>query len=90
MLNQSPFSRYTWFKTEKTKYAVKMTPDGAQTSDLYFYFREQAETLTRYEPFSLLSLIGEVGGFLGLFLGFSVYDVLAKGLQILGLRLKSK
>ena len=56
-----------------------MKDDDAKKSKFYIYYEEATEeTVTEYEPFDMNRLIGEVGGFLGLFLGFSVYDVLAE------------
>ena len=50
---------------------------------LYFFFpNSEIEHLTKYEPFDLLSLVGEIGGFMGLFLGFSIYDVFTRLVEI--------
>ena len=51
------------------------TPDVENRGELIFNFRQKIHKTVSYYLYEEISLIAEIGGFVGLFLGASVYQI---------------
>ena len=59
----------------KTIEAGERTPDRENRGELIFNFRQKIHKTVSYYLYEEISLIAEIGGFVGLFLGASVYQI---------------
>ena len=59
----------------KTIQAGERSPDVENRGELIFNFRQKIHKTISYYLYEEISLIAEIGGFVGLFLGASVYQI---------------
>ena len=73
---------YSHYSVQKMPYE-KPSEVGLSNTTIHvrlFYNEPVIEHVEEFLQFDELELTGELGGFMGLFLGLSFYDILAKGL----------
>jgi hypothetical protein len=73
-LCDSPCS-YIMVRATKTKNTIQRYVDGKRNAFMKITLRENIKVTTGHELYSVLSLIAEIGGYVGLFLGVSINQV---------------
>ena len=53
----------------------KSEPELADRARMVFYFRRSVKFTREFVLYTVLSLVAEVGGYVGLLLGFSVFNI---------------
>ena len=64
-----------YFKTREHGPKTKVNDKYDKDTQLVLQFESKIESTTAYYQYPMLSLIAEIGGYVGLFLGFSVYQI---------------
>ena len=62
----------------------------SRSSIEFYYTRPEIELVTEYPAFSLFSLVAEVGGFMGLFLGWSCLMLAGRAVEWVPVAFKRK
>ena len=63
------------FKKIFSQVVGKSEPELADRARMVFYFRRSVKITREFILYTALSLVAEVGGYVGLLLGFSVFNI---------------
>ena len=74
--------KYTRFNAERAKYFFPLPENDTKDMLLTVYYGNTYIVHSEeYEAFGIFNLIGELGGLLGLFLGWSIYPMICEALD---------